>query len=218
MPKQRILAIGDVHSPWTAKEFLPALIKTTKQYRPDSFIIGGDLIDSLAINNHGAPADAPDATTEFKLAQKSIRSIADVIGNKPCRYIVANHEMRITRMASTLRIPSMCIKTLQEIFILPKHWQLAREFIVDGVYYTHFKSGTPGRLALSMGMPAMQFHQHSKFSLEYFTTASRTLWQAQGGSWADEDTLAFAYAKDTLQKSVRGFFIVDHGVPLMIKC
>ena len=214
----RILVIGDLHFPWVLPSFWPSLKSTINKYNPNAFIIGGDMLDTLAVNSHGRPSDAPGANEEFDKAKGCANRLATIIGNKPCWYLLANHEMRVAKMADKVGIPTRCIKTISELLCLPKHWNMAREFEIDGVYYTHFRSSVPGKLSLSMGMPAVQFHMHSKFSLEYFSTPKMVLWQAQGGCWADEKTIAFSYAKDQLTRGITGFLLVDKGNPTLIKC
>jgi UDP-2,3-diacylglucosamine pyrophosphatase LpxH len=213
----RILVIPDVHLPFQRKTFLKDLSQIVQKVRPEKVVIIGDLVDSYAISKHTPSADSPDATTEFMRARSGISEINRILGKRPVFYCLGNHEMRLSKVADTVRIPSLCLKSLRDIFSIPKHWKMALDFVVDGIYFVHYKSTTGGKAAATYGMSTVMGHMHARCSIEYSQTPVKTYWQAFTGCYADDESLAMRYASESARKSVPAFLFIEDGHPRIIR-
>ena len=213
----RILVIPDGHLPFQRKTFFNDLKTVVQKVRPEKIVIIGDLIDSNAISRHTPNADSEDATTEFMRARGGIAEINRILGKRPVFYCLGNHEMRLSKVASTVRIPSMCLKDLKDIFNIPKHWKMGLDFVVDGIYFVHYRSTSGGKAAATYGMSTVMGHMHARCSIEYSQTPVKTYWQAFTGCYADDTSLAMRYSSESARKSVPAFLFIEDGQPRIIR-
>ena len=213
----RILVVPDVHAPFQRKSFISDLRKLVKKFKPTTIVFMGDIIDSHAVSRHQPEADAPSATEEFTAAKKIISKIAKITKRIPVKICLGNHDSRLLKLAGTVKIPSMCLKSLKEIFEMPKKWSIKHEHIVSGILFVHGRSAIPGKTARSYGMSTVEGHFHSKLELTYHVSPRRTLWSAYAGSAADDNAIAMTYAKNSLNRSVYGYIVIVRGVPQIVK-
>ena len=213
----RILVIPDVHFPYEHPSFFKDLGLAVSKNKPDAIVIIGDLIDCHAISKHTPESDAKDATSEFNLAKSKIAKMAKILGNRRVFYCLGNHEMRISKVASSVRIPSMCLKSIRDIFDIPRKWSIVSEKVLDGTFFVHYRSVIGNKAATSYGMNVVQGHLHAKCSIEYFQTPTQTLWQAFTGCYADDASIAMRYSLESAKKSVRAFLLIEDRVPRLIR-
>ena len=106
----------------------------------------------------------------------------------------------------------MC-QTLESTSKSMTRWEVAKEFIIDGVYYTHGVnvSGVNSalNLASNMGMSAVMGHLHNQGGIKYQQLPNRTIFGMNVGCLTNDSTLnnnrpyAFDYSKDMRKRKAK---------------
>ena len=207
----RILVIPDLHAPYNLRQAVDDTRCLINEIKPNTIVVIGDVIDSHTISRHTKEPEAKDVLAEFKEARDTIQHLNSMFGSRPVHMCSGNHEDRLCKMGKVVGIPSLYFKTFNELFDV--NWYVKDEHIINDIYFTHGKTSTIGKLALSCGISAVQGHYHSMLSINYFKTVTRTFFDAFTGSFADDSSLAMKYSANSIKKSIYGTLSVIEGRP-----
>ena len=142
--ENRVLVIGDIHAPFTRKDYLQFCIDTYNKYKCNKVVFIGDIIDNHYSSYHETDADGLGGDTELTLA---IEMIQDWYKAFPDAYVtVGNHDAIIMRKAQSSSIPSKWIKNYNEVLGTPK-WKWVTDVVIDDVRYVHGHKSSKARTA-----------------------------------------------------------------------
>ena len=114
--------------------------------------------------------------------------------------IVGNHDRVVMRRAFSSSIPSMWIKSFNEVLGTSWDWTERAEF--DGVQFVHGEGGTARTKAKNDMQSTVQGHIHTQAYVEHFCGNRSRIWAMQVGCGLDRDTYAAAYAKHYKKQAI----------------
>lgn len=221
MPNHRILVISDTHAPFHHPDAIKFLSAIKDKYNPDRVVHIGDEIDNHAMSYHDTDPDTFSAGEELKRAREVIWQIEEIYPKVDV--IESNHGSLWYRKAKTHGIPREAIKTYEEILFPGRktQWRWHYDLKVtmpngQKVYFHHGKSANYLLAAQKMGMCYVQGHYHEKFGSQHWGTPDKLIWAMNVGCLIDDDALAFAYNKTTLQRPVIGCGMIIDSQPRTI--
>ena len=93
---KKVMVTGDYHIPYMNKGAYNVMKEYTKKYKPDVFIINGDLLDFYSISSFDKKPDRKDSVSnDVKKARKVLRDIRKTVGKSTeIHYLIGNHENR----------------------------------------------------------------------------------------------------------------------------
>lgn len=212
----RVLVFSDLHYPFSINGFEEFLAKIYKKYSCDLVVCCGDLVDNHAIDSHHEPEpDAKDANTELDeaiaKAEKLYRLFPKV------KLVLGNHDFRILKAAAKAKLTSRMIVPFRDLLQLPKGWEVADEFTIDEVVYTHGE-GYSGAMAqrtkaLTEGQKSVHGHLHSFAGISYIANSNTLLWGMNVGCGIDRTAYSMRYGAKMKNKPIIGCGIVIDGNP-----
>lgn len=202
--------IGDLHEPFTHPEYIKFIKDTFKKWNVEQVVFIGDNHDNHAINFHEHDPDgsAPGDEYSFTLAKmkKWYKEFPKAI------WIIGNHDQLPERKIKAAGLPKILLKSLRQLWEVPKDWKIVTSKVINGVYYTHGvgASGQNGalNLAKSMGMPVVKGHDHAMGGVQYAANPRTIIFGLNVGCGIDNESYAFAYGKDFVKKPILGCGIV----------
>lgn len=210
----RVLVPGDLHCPWQRAGYLQFLKDLRKKWKTDTTVFIGDVVDHHAISFHQKEPGCPGPLEEYKLAKAAVqtfyRAFSDAI------VTLGNHDERIVRLAKSVAIPDVFLKSYKEIWDTPG-WDWRRDVIIDDVYYYH-GTGQSGEYPAAnavrkMLMSVVMGHNHTASGVKYYTNPQRRIFACDTGAGCNDKAMAFAYADRNKRRSVLSAAVVIDGVP-----
>ena len=210
----RTLVIGDTHGPVTREGYLEFCLGVRKEYKCDTVVHIGDIVDWHGISFHARHPDAPGVCDEFDLAYKEIQKWRKAFPQM--MVCIGNHDERITRLAESVNIPSKFLRNYTEIWNTPK-WAWNVDFTIDDVYYFHgtgFGGLHPAfNVSRQMCMSVVMGHIHSRAGITWHVSPQKRWFGMDVGCGIDDKRYAFAYGKHMKRKSVISCGVVIDGHP-----
>lgn len=214
-----VLFISDLHIPYSLKGYLQFLKDLKEKLNPDISICGGDELDYHAISFHPSIGELFSSGHEL---DKAIIEIQEGLHKLfPKLYLLeSNHGSLIFRRLKHAGISIRHLKPLHELYETPL-WEWHDKIILKTskgkVACSHGMSGIAGGWAKLAGMSTVEFHYHSKHQITRMKTLGREIFSMHCGCLADQDLMAFDYAKSNLQEFLNGTGFIDkNGVPHLI--
>jgi len=192
------LVIGDLHCPFELDGYFEFCLDTYDRFACNQVIFIGDLIDSHATSRHETDPNGLSAKTELEQAIADLQKwreafpVADVI--------VGNHDRVVMRRAFSSSIPSMWIKSFNEVLGTSWNWSERMEY--DGVQYVHGEGGTARTKAKNDLQSTVQGHIHTQAYVEWMVGNRTKLFSMQVGCGLDRETYAAAYAKHYKKQAI----------------
>jgi len=196
--ERRILVIGDLHCPFELDGYFEFCLDSYDRFACNQVIFIGDLIDSHATSRHETDPNGLSAKTELEQAIADLQKwreafpVADVI--------VGNHDRVVMRRAFSSSIPSMWIKSFNEVLGTSWNWSERMEY--DGVQYVHGEGGTARTKAKNDLQSTVQGHIHTQAYVEWMVGNRTKLFGMQVGCGLDRETYAAAYAKHYKKQAI----------------
>ena len=196
--QRRILVIGDLHCPFEHPRYFDHCVETYENYACNQVIFIGDLIDSHASSRHETDPDGVSAKTELDMAIEGLKKwntafpVADVI--------IGNHDRIVLRKAFSSSIPSVWIKSFNEV--LGTSWNWIQRMEYDGVQYVHGEGGTARTKAKNDMQSTVQGHIHTQAYCEWMVGNNFKIFGMQVGCGIDRDSYAAAYAKHFKKQAI----------------
>ncbi|MDM8538814.1 metallophosphoesterase, partial [Desulfobacterales bacterium HSG17] len=214
--KNRILIISDTHFPFAINGYLKFVKKVYKKYNCNLVIHTGDLIDQHAISFHETEPDSMGFESENKLARKEIKRLAKTFPRM--KICLGNHDMRLYRVAAKKAgIPVRCMKSLEELYDLPRGWELGEEFYIDGIKFVHGEgySGMTGHInnAKDSRQSTVMGHLHSFAGVSYLANNNELIFGMNAGCLIDANVYAMRYGKKFKFKPTVACGVIIDGTP-----
>lgn len=206
----RILVIGDLHIPFVRKGALEFCRSIYKQYKCTNVVVLGDILDQYCFSRYTKDPDAMGAAKEFEKALNILQGWYNEFPD--VKLIIGNHDLRVYKRAMEVQIPTWFMQDLRDVIRLPKKWEVARQFEIEGVLYRHGEglSKNAEQAITRSGMSVVYGHTHQA-CIAYKANRRERLFGFNAGCLVDEKAYAFEYAKDSINKSMVGCGIVIDG-------
>jgi len=213
----RVLVVGDTHIPFVRPGYLQFCKDLKKEYRTNVTLHIGDVCDSHAISFHEHNPELPNALDEYKQAYEIVKEWKAAFPKMLVS--IGNHCSRITKLASSVNIPSQMLKTHQEIWGT-KNWDWQWEFVIDNVRYIHGHASGGGlwpayNSMRKSAMSTVMGHYHSAAGIKWLVNPTSRLFGLDVGSGIDDKQLAFAYNQFNTVRSVISAAVVLEGMPYL---
>ena len=209
----KVLVIGDLHTPFEHKGYLNFCKQIYKKYNCDKVVFIGDIIDNHVGSFHDTDVDGHSGGKELMLAKKSI---ADYHREFPNSLVcLGNHDILPNRKAFSSGVSKHWIKPIGEVLITPT-WTYADHFIIDGVKYTH-GTGRQSRQRSQQDMISnVQGHFHAQSYIENYVGADGTRrFAMQIGCGINVEEYAFAYGKNFAKPHLNCGVVIDGRLPII---
>ena len=211
-----VLVIGDTHYPFAIDGHLKFLEKVYKKYKCDTVVHVGDIIDQHAISFHEREPDSLGFETERSRAKKDIVKLAKLFPKM--KLCLGNHDLRLYRVAAKKAgIPVSCMKPIEELYDLPKGWDVAEEFYIDDVKYFHGEgySGQTGHVkaAIDARQSIVMGHLHAFAGINYIANTNELIFAMNSSCLIDAKKYAMRYGKSFRHKPTVVCSVVINGTP-----
>jgi len=196
--ERRILVIGDLHCPFEKQGYFEFCLDTYDKYNCNNVVFIGDLIDSHATSRHETDPNGMSAKTELEQAIADLEKWREAF--PVATVIIGNHDRVVMRRAFSSSIPSMWIKSFNEVLGTSWDWTERAEF--DGVQYVHGEGGTARTKAKNDLQSTVQGHIHTQAYVEWMVGNNMKLFGMQVGAGLDRDSYAAAYSKHYKKQAI----------------
>ena len=215
---KKILIISDLHLPYQRPDAFEFLKAIKKEYKPDTIISIGDLLDCSALSFHDSDPDLYSAGHELKKAKEYVKELESIFPKLV--EIDSNHSSMIFRRALKHGLPRAYLKDYGE-FLETKKWKWVDDLVLtlpnkQRCLFTHGKSADVIKVSQIHSMNCVQGHFHSKFRIDYWANPDNLLWGMQVGCLIEQKNMAFHYAKNFKTKFVMGCGMIIDSIPKLM--
>ena len=209
-----VLIIADTHIPFVHRNYLEFCKQIQKRVKCKTVVHSGDLCDLNACSYHEHHPDGYSPADEMAKADKVLQKWFKAFPKLSlCR---GNHDQLISRKGKTAGLPSRCFRSFKEMWGLPKGWNDAFEWEVDGVLYTHglgYSGKQPHMTAAVYHRQSTVIgHAHSRAGVAWTASSKDILFGMAVGCGFNRKAYAFNYGKDFKEKPILGCGVVtDNG-------
>lgn len=188
----RILIVGDLHAPFTRKNYLTFCEEIYNKYNCNQVVFIGDLIDNHFSSFHETDPDGHSAAEELRLAKLEIaRWYKTFPFAKVC---IGNHDAIPARKSFNGGLSKMWLRSISEVLNTP-NWEFSEEFVIDDVLYIHgIGRKAVGRMNADI-TSIVQGHYHSEGYINYTVGRTKKLFSMQVGCGVDDKSYAMAYGR-----------------------
>lgn len=203
--KNNILVIGDVHAPFTHKEYLQFCRHQQEVFDCGQVIFIGDIVDFHYSSFHNTDPDGLSAGDEAEEAQQQLEEWYQMFPK--ATVTVGNHDLIMYRKMFASGLSRIYARTWNEMFHAPKGWNFVDKIIINNVMYTHGVSNALKRMKESR-ISVVQGHLHSLQYIQRSQSEVNNLFAMQVGCGIDDEAFAFAYNKAFNAKPIMGCAVV----------
>lgn len=210
----KVLVIGDVHEPATHPGYLAFCQSIREKWKTKSTVFIGDILDFHAISFHPSEPDALGPDQEADVSLSRIQRWYHQFTN--ATICIGNHDERVYRLASSVRIPGRFIRDYKTTWKTPR-WNWVQDVTIDGVHY-HHGTGLGGQQpALTAAKQSMKStcvgHTHSTMGVRWTAGPDLCVFGMDTGCGVDVQHVAMRYGKNLFRKPCLGCGVVIDGVP-----
>lgn len=212
--------IGDTHAPFEVKGYLEFCQETFDRFNCGAITHIGDLVDNHAMSYHESDPDGLSAGDEAEQAMVNVRKWTKAFPK--VNLCLGNHDELVMRKMHTSGIPRRFFKDFADSWDLPSGWNVAFDFVVDGVLYQHGTKASGGFAYSSRAKDNMMNtvigHTHSTAGVHHMASKAKAIWGMGVGCGVDNSAYSMAYGKSFPKKPIIGCGVVlDNGqLPLFI--
>ena len=196
--ERRTIVIGDLHCPFEKEGYFEFCLETYDKYACNQVVFIGDLIDSHATSRWESDPDGLSAKTELERAIEDLQKWRIAFPVADC--IIGNHDRVVMRRAFSSSIPSVWIKSFNEV--LGTSWNWTERVEYNGVQFVHGEGGTARTKAKNDLQSTVQGHIHTQAYVEWMVGNRTKLFGMQVGCGLDRETYAAAYAKHYKKQAI----------------
>lgn len=217
MKKINRLIVGDVHLPYTHKNYLCFVKSIYEKYSCNAVSFTGDLIDSHFSSFHHTSTET-DGKYELTMAIEKVKEWYEVFNNdtvpQGISLTLGNHDLIISRKAEDSGIDKRWVRNLNEVLGCPD-WIFEEQFVHDNVLYTH-GTGCSGKGIMkrvqNWGSSMVQGHIHTQAFIDFTASLNDLKFGVQVPNGIDYKSFAYGYAKFHTAKPILGCAVIlDNG-------
>jgi len=211
----RVLVIPDLHEPSSRPGALAFCRDLRKKHKTDTTVFIGDVTDWHSVSFHAHHPEMPGPNDEYEMAFKCLHKWYKAFPK--ATICLGNHDRRIVRLAESVNIPKRWIRGYGEGWGTPG-WDWEDDFMLDDVSYDHGE-GQGGSMypafnkMKSMGLSCVLGHHHSAGGVKWLVNPLRRMFGLDVGTLIDDKSMAFAYNKKAIKRSVLSAAVVIDGIP-----
>ena len=113
----RVLVIPDLHEPVSHPAALQFCKDLYAEWRCDTVVLIGDVVDLQAISFHSSNPECPAPSDEFILTKQAVKKWHDVF--PIAKVAIGNHDSRVLRLAESVNIPPKYLRNFSEVWNTP---------------------------------------------------------------------------------------------------
>jgi len=213
----KVLAIPDIHLPFTNWVKLQAVAKLALRLNVDRIVQLGDIIDGYSWSRFEKEVshDAPDI--EYKRVCENMKKMHRLFPEMDI--LVGNHDHRMIKSAKIGRLPTKhqnMIAPWNEFDFEGWAWH-HKPLEIDKVVYMHgdFAPMKAIDKAKLLGKSVVQGHTHQCY-IEFVETLGHSVFGAEAGCLIDTSSVAFSYHKGLRKAVADKCMLIDNGHPMII--
>jgi len=216
--KETVLVIPDIQAPFQHKHTLDFLVALRDAVNPTKVVCIGDSMDANALSRWALDPNGMSPLDEYLVAIDFLKKLYDEFPK--AQEVISNHNERIIKRVTGAGVPSIFVRSYEEIMHYPPGWSIHPYIEIDEVIYEHGHSQggehAAKNLAKHNGKSTVIGHHHSAAGINFFANRQKMLFGMNVGCLLDISSYAFSYAKDSKFKPTMGAGIVDRGVPKFV--
>ena len=218
MSHKTILVISDMHLPYQHKDSIKFLKEIKKEFKPDTTISIGDLLDQHALSFHDSSPELYSAGMELDKAKEYVKELESIFPK--LIEVDSNHSSMIYRRALKHGLPRAYLKEYGD-FLETKKWKWIDDLTLtmsngQRCFFTHGRSADILKVSQTMGMSAVQGHYHTKFVISWWANPDNLFFGMNVGCLINQKSMAFAYAKNFKTRFIIGCGIILNGIPRLL--
>ena len=210
----RVLIVGDLHCPAEHPGYLRFCLDLYEQWDCNQVVFIGDVVDHHAISFHAPNPHCPGPEDEYQLTYKAIHKWYDVFPE--AKVTLGNHDLRVLRLAESVKIPARYIKTHNQTWNTPG-WDWDYDFLIDNVVYFHGEGTNgihPAWNAITKKMKSVVMgHCHARAGVKWMTTRHERFFGMDTGCGICPDAWQFVYGKNHLVRPFIAAGVIIDGHP-----
>ena len=218
MAHKRILVISDMHIPYQHQDAIKFLSEIKKEFKPDTIINIGDMLDFHAISMHTHDPDLYSAGMELDRSKEYVKQLESIFPQMV--EVDSNHSSLVYRRALKYGMSRQFLKDDGD-FLGTKKWKWVDDLTLtmsngQRCFFTHGRSADILKVSQTMGMSAVQGHYHTKFVISYWANPDNIFFGMNVGCLINQKSLAFQYAKNFKTRFIVGCGIILDGIPRLL--
>jgi len=213
MKNDRVLVFSCPHIPFEHPKYLDFLLDVKDRVKCGTVVCCGDLVDNHTISSYDPDPNGKSPADEIGEAKKRLKRWFKAFP----RVLLTrgNHDSRVDLKARHVHLPKEVFQPFRNIWELPKGWQDAWSWQLDGVKYMHGTGfsgdNAPEKAAVMNRQSCVIGHIHHVCKAGY-TASNRDCILFMGvGCGIDLHSYAFNYDRDFVKRPVLGCGVVTDG-------
>lgn len=204
--KSRVLAIGDLHEPFSLDKYFDFCCGVYEYYECDTVVFIGDIVDNCFSNYHEIDPDGFGAKKELGLAIRKLRKWYNKFPD--AKVITGNHDRLPLRKARSGLVSEVWIKEYNEVLGV-QNWEFMEQTMIDNVLYCHGE-GKEARTRIKDELVSIvQGHRHSLSYCYYMAGETFRIFGMQTGCGVDRKAYSMAYGKHFQKPFISCGVIID---------
>lgn len=215
----RVLVIGDCHAPCLDPRYIKFLGDLHDEWRCDTVVMIGDLVDNCAISRHEKGPELRDSEREYHAAMKQVQQLYRLFETE-VYWLLGNHDCLTERNLVDCGLPKSSMKDYTEIWQVPlwKAFPRFHDLRLDNIIFRHGDKGKGGAFpALSNAQAEfnslIQGHYHSVGGVVFGANDKAKYFGGQTGCGINIKKSAMDYGKKFSKRPVLGAMVVIDGHP-----
>ncbi len=204
----RVLAIGDLHEPFSLDDYLDFNVDVYKKYGCNRVVFMGDIIDNHYSSFHDTDPDGHSAAEELRIAKKRVANWYKAFPK--AEVCLGNHDIIPDRKAFNAGLSTDWIRNISEVLEVP-NWKFSESFVIDGVKYVHGTARKARIRAKEDFNSIVQGHYHSESYIEFFVGDRFKFFAMQIGCGVDRKAYAMAYGKYYKKMHINSGVVLEDG-------
>lgn len=189
---KNVLAIGDLHLPFTLDGYLEHCQSVYKKHNCDTVVFIGDILDLHFSSYHETSTEGYGATQEHDMSVDMIKSWYRAF---PKAYVtIGNHDALIYRKAMSAGISKRWIQDFSTVLGTPG-WEWVTDIVIDNVLYTHGTTNAYTKTKQNL-ISTVQGHLHSQAGIQFYVGRNTRIFGFQVGCGVDMKSYAMEYGRN----------------------
>ena len=229
-----MLVISDLHAPYQHPDALAFLQALKDKYQPTRVLNVGDEVDYHSLSFHDSDPDLNSAGVELQRAREVLWELEAMFPQMDL--VDSNHGSMAYRRAKAHGMPRHLILGYRDAIFGEQDktgaivrangrgdgWTWHPEFWTElptgqQLLMVHGRSVSTRRNVEQVGGACfIQGHHHSTFEIVYHGTSRALAWGMSVGCLIDDESLAFAYNRNSIKRPTIGCAIVINGQPKLL--
>lgn len=205
-----VMAIPDLHCPYQHEDAWDFIKWVQDTYQPDVTICLGDEAEFASLSFHSKDPDAPGAGDEYARTLEALGELYEIVPEALC--CVSNHTSRPFRIAYAASVPSMMMKSYEEILQAPKTWSWHDRIVINDVCYIHGDPKTGANAHIHWmkenRMSTVIGHIHGHGGLYTSASPFRKAFGLNSGCLINPQAPCFKYGAKYANKATLGISII----------